>query len=92
MGALLACAYTDPYYYIENKAARMFNGSFFLAIESAALVICVIALVKVLRQGVTSLRKKLPLVIGDDCSMKMKRDPLKEQRKLLAPFVKYYLK
>lgn len=32
------------------------------------------------------------MVIGDDCSMKMKRDPLKEQRKLLAPFVKYYLK
>lgn len=62
VGALLACAYTDPYYYIENKAARMFNGSFFLALESAALVICVIALVKVLRQGVTSLRKNYLLV------------------------------
>lgn len=32
------------------------------------------------------------MVIGDDCSMTMQSDPLKEQRKLTEALVKYYLK
>ena len=32
------------------------------------------------------------MIIGDDCSMTMKNDPLSEQRVLIEPFVKYYLK
>lgn len=61
-GIVIACAYTDPYYYIENRAARMFNLAFFAVIESAAIAFCAIALVKALRQGVTSLRRNYLLV------------------------------
>ena len=32
------------------------------------------------------------MIIGDDCSMTMKNDPLSAQRVLIEPFVKYYLK
>ena len=32
------------------------------------------------------------MIIGNDGSLKTENDPLREQRQLLEPFVKYYLK
>ncbi|MCI9596954.1 MAG: LuxR family transcriptional regulator [Firmicutes bacterium] len=61
-GIVMACAYTDPYYYIKNEAARMFNMIFFAAVGSMTLVVCGVAAVKLLRQGISVLRRNYLLV------------------------------